>query len=746
MPIQIQYRRGTAAQWTAANPVLASGEPGYETDTGKFKVGDGSSNWASLPYSSGLQGPKGDQGDQVELQVAGDPPYIQWKLSESVFWTNLVALADITGPQGIQGPEGPEGPQGDAIELQIGGDPEYIQWRYVGAGGWTNLIAVSSLQGDTGPQGLRGATWFTGDGAPAAGIGEDDDLYLDELSQDVYKKSSGSWSVICNIKGATGGALLTSENTFTASQQLRGPALLWRFRDTGPGGQEWGIRSAGGNLEICENTGAEESPAWTVRKTYLSGLADGGFVHNLKPIVNAAANKLDVFAKTTGAAPNAANPIVIAIPDGNGYTFRSRAGAYLSGTSQIIMADASNYWTKGSVAGEIKTAWLYAIWSGAFRSRYPSAHDAAHVKATTSHASGNYSTYSATDPAKPLTGGALANSWYSANGSVTNQRFHIDYGESFVAKRLYVENSHDAGGYTDCGAKTFTVWGSNEASAFADLTYANDANWTQITASAALFAQHKDADIVDAQYVDLTNTTAYRYYAIKIADNWGSANCIGFRRVEFMAAETPGLVWALAGYSGFTKVSTSNVATEDDFFLLEDGSTYTKQATDYCVAVAKIRYEYDTGDTPDHTIQASGENAPLIQWNPKSDYGFVKTMAADIKSAANIPEQSIISAIVSQSGRYKISGGISAYSTGGSELRTGIKIRVGPIYSGAAILANRLSGHPTAVDMYGSVQAETEIYLDAGSMVHLGAFVTASSGTRAIQGGVSGSNLIVRVI
>lgn len=56
MAIQIQFRRGTAAQWTAANPVLAIGEPGYETDTGKFKVGDGSTTWNSLIYGSGKDG------------------------------------------------------------------------------------------------------------------------------------------------------------------------------------------------------------------------------------------------------------------------------------------------------------------------------------------------------------------------------------------------------------------------------------------------------------------------------------------------------------------------------------------------------------------------------------------------------------------------------------------------------------------------------------------------------------------
>lgn len=47
---KIQVRRGTASAWTTANPVLSSGEPGYETDTGKMKFGDGSTAWSGLPY------------------------------------------------------------------------------------------------------------------------------------------------------------------------------------------------------------------------------------------------------------------------------------------------------------------------------------------------------------------------------------------------------------------------------------------------------------------------------------------------------------------------------------------------------------------------------------------------------------------------------------------------------------------------------------------------------------------------
>ena len=53
MSTVIQQRRGTAAQWTAANTLLSSGELGFETDTKKLKVGDGVTTWNLLAYWSG---------------------------------------------------------------------------------------------------------------------------------------------------------------------------------------------------------------------------------------------------------------------------------------------------------------------------------------------------------------------------------------------------------------------------------------------------------------------------------------------------------------------------------------------------------------------------------------------------------------------------------------------------------------------------------------------------------------------
>lgn len=53
MTTKIQLRRDTAANWTSVNPTLASGEVGYETNTGKFKIGNGSTAWSGLDYFGG---------------------------------------------------------------------------------------------------------------------------------------------------------------------------------------------------------------------------------------------------------------------------------------------------------------------------------------------------------------------------------------------------------------------------------------------------------------------------------------------------------------------------------------------------------------------------------------------------------------------------------------------------------------------------------------------------------------------
>lgn len=51
----IKLRRNTANKWEEINPVLQAGEPGFESDTKRLKIGDGVADWLNLVYASGVQ-------------------------------------------------------------------------------------------------------------------------------------------------------------------------------------------------------------------------------------------------------------------------------------------------------------------------------------------------------------------------------------------------------------------------------------------------------------------------------------------------------------------------------------------------------------------------------------------------------------------------------------------------------------------------------------------------------------------
>lgn len=94
MTSRLQNRRDTAANWTSNNPTLAAGEIGYETDTAKFKIGDGATAWSSLAYAyaAGATGPTGATGP-----------------------------VGATGPTGVTGATGATGAGGvEAINAQTG--------------------------------------------------------------------------------------------------------------------------------------------------------------------------------------------------------------------------------------------------------------------------------------------------------------------------------------------------------------------------------------------------------------------------------------------------------------------------------------------------------------------------------------------------------------------------------------------------------------------------------------------------
>jgi hypothetical protein len=105
MAVQIQLRNDTAANWTAANPTLAIGEVGVETDTSKFKVGTGSTAWNSLAYTVGdldsIYGVSINAGSLITLHtLAYDSVDGLWKNSNVIngIQNTLTFKANSAGP------------------------------------------------------------------------------------------------------------------------------------------------------------------------------------------------------------------------------------------------------------------------------------------------------------------------------------------------------------------------------------------------------------------------------------------------------------------------------------------------------------------------------------------------------------------------------------------------------------------------------------------------------------------------
>lgn len=153
-------RRGTAAQWTAANTVLAAGEIGVELGATaaapqKFKLGNGTTPWNTLAYGGGGGGSA---------------------------WLNGTAV-----------PAPALGNDGDYYLRTTNGDV-YAK----ASGAWTVVANI------TGPAGTPGATWYNGAGVPASGLGVNGDYYLRTTNSDVYFKASGAWSLVGSLRGPKG--------------------------------------------------------------------------------------------------------------------------------------------------------------------------------------------------------------------------------------------------------------------------------------------------------------------------------------------------------------------------------------------------------------------------------------------------------------------------------------------------------------------------------------------------------------
>ena len=174
-----QYWRASASAWTSSNPILGLNEIGQETDTLKYKVGDGENAWNDLDYN-GLVGPPGEQGEQGVQGVKGDTGDTGTQGIQGV--PGVKGDTGDTGPQGIQGIQGNDGAPGEQGIQGVPGEqgvpgakgdtgdtgPQGLQGIQGAKGdtGDTGLQGIQGVKGDTGDQGIQGIQGETG--APGA--------------------------------------------------------------------------------------------------------------------------------------------------------------------------------------------------------------------------------------------------------------------------------------------------------------------------------------------------------------------------------------------------------------------------------------------------------------------------------------------------------------------------------------------------------------------------------------------------
>ena len=173
----------------------------------------------------------------------------------TVTFNGRKATMSSTGATGAPGPTGPTGPTGA-----------------------TGTTGATGSTGSTGATGADGATWRSGSGAPSDGTGVNGDYYFRTDTSDVYKRVSGTYSVVANIKGATGTTGSTGATGATGAAGADGKTVR-----NGSGVPSGGL-GVDGDFYIDATAhsiyGPKASGAWG--RLYFFGRANRGYWSNRK--------------------------------------------------------------------------------------------------------------------------------------------------------------------------------------------------------------------------------------------------------------------------------------------------------------------------------------------------------------------------------------------------------------------------------------------------------------------------------
>ena len=273
--------------------------------------------------STGATGPQGPKGDTGATGVQGA--------------TGATGETGATGPAGNNGAAWWNGTGTPAASLGANGD-FYLNLANSdvynkNAGSWTK---VANLQGDTGltgpagPTGVAGANgsvWWNGTSAPSSSVGNNGDYYLNTATSDVYKKTSGTWAVVTNIKGATGA---------TGATGPQGPpgATVIKYDYTSPISEPVALRTDPRNFAMVTLTAPANGYVLVTVTATAETFGDGTQV---ELGIGTSTNTFDIYRSYAGVSSSSGGGLlvytyypmtvqaVVPVTSGNGYAFFANA-------------------------------------------------------------------------------------------------------------------------------------------------------------------------------------------------------------------------------------------------------------------------------------------------------------------------------------------------------------------------------------------------------------------------------------
>jgi hypothetical protein len=360
-----QLRHGTAAQWTAANPVLDEGEIGVELDTHLIKAGDGTTTWNLLPYAGSVGGyikpgggiPESDMAAAVQslltlagtaIQSAALTSAIAAFIPAVIYNGTTVTLSAPrpTAPVVYWGsfPSTPTNAQPQDIVNLVGFAPARVVVEYAGAqsllsqaypllnGASPTGVVVDTIiaPGTGGGSGRRGAasTIRCGGGGGASG-GQLKDFYIPATL------FGANWSLGIPTAGV-GGAAVTTDSTNGNNGGSATPSNNTIFQ------------TAAGAL--CLVTGGDVGYGGTATTGAASTYTGGGFT--APGVVGAAASTTGGPGVSNGPQYGFSGPA--GGSSGGGITSGNVAGAGAAGATNTYFA-ATGIGAAGVVDGAVPT-------------------------------------------------------------------------------------------------------------------------------------------------------------------------------------------------------------------------------------------------------------------------------------------------------------------------------------------------------------------------------------------------------